>query len=376
MSHQWDVIIIGSGPSGILTALNLRSLGIRPLVIEKGDDIAWSWKNRANIGPLFTPPPRALRRFAPAPRKGLSSATSDAWHALLKSICSQHNIDVVCREAVHAVTHYDSSWGVETASRDLRAKAVVICTGAHSKTRKSLASDDSIPLYQTLDFQPDTRDWRRTLVVGAGTSGCEIARQVSTVAGTTAISVRTLPVVLPQKILGMAVVDLARPAHYLPDFILDLAGSMSEWAAFGAIPWRVAAPKHRLSERRSSKFSPTIDLGFVRALKSGRIRVLAEACSIAEGQVSFADGTRESFDAVIQATGYEPDLSILSREKRPFSPGLFFVGLGAHIEGFLHSMPVESKMLARAIKSHITRESEGGRIRSDTNQPERTAEVR
>ena len=38
--QTYDVIIIGAGPAGIFTALELADKGLRILIVEKGQDIA------------------------------------------------------------------------------------------------------------------------------------------------------------------------------------------------------------------------------------------------------------------------------------------------------------------------------------------------
>ena len=41
-----DIAIIGAGPAGIAMAVSLRDRGLRPLLIDKADDVAASWRGR------------------------------------------------------------------------------------------------------------------------------------------------------------------------------------------------------------------------------------------------------------------------------------------------------------------------------------------
>ncbi|HEX7425649.1 MAG TPA: FAD-dependent oxidoreductase, partial [Mycobacterium sp.] len=41
-----DVAIIGAGPAGVAMAVSLRDRGLRPLLIDKADAVAASWRGR------------------------------------------------------------------------------------------------------------------------------------------------------------------------------------------------------------------------------------------------------------------------------------------------------------------------------------------
>ena len=41
-----DIAVIGAGPAGVSMALSLRDRGIRPLLIDRADHVASSWRSR------------------------------------------------------------------------------------------------------------------------------------------------------------------------------------------------------------------------------------------------------------------------------------------------------------------------------------------
>jgi cation diffusion facilitator CzcD-associated flavoprotein CzcO len=41
-----DVVVIGAGPSGLCIALGLRDRGLRPMVIDRADEVGSSWRRR------------------------------------------------------------------------------------------------------------------------------------------------------------------------------------------------------------------------------------------------------------------------------------------------------------------------------------------
>src|SRR5690606_24371460 len=50
-----SAIVIGAGQAGIAAALALQERGLRPLVLEAGDDTAGSWPHYYDSLRLFTP---------------------------------------------------------------------------------------------------------------------------------------------------------------------------------------------------------------------------------------------------------------------------------------------------------------------------------
>ena len=43
---QHDVAIVGAGPAGIATAISLQDRGARPLLVDRSDQVASSWRTR------------------------------------------------------------------------------------------------------------------------------------------------------------------------------------------------------------------------------------------------------------------------------------------------------------------------------------------
>src|SRR5690242_6287699 len=41
-----DVVIIGAGPAGVSAAVSLRDRGIEPVLIDRADQVAASWRGR------------------------------------------------------------------------------------------------------------------------------------------------------------------------------------------------------------------------------------------------------------------------------------------------------------------------------------------
>ena len=109
---------------------------------------------------------------------------------------------------------------------------------------------------------------------------------------------------------------------------------------------------------------PLIDVGFVHALKRGRVKVKPALERLTETGAAFADGTSDAFDAIVAATGFSSGLAAIvdvpgaldehgeprgvSGEATPY-PGLYFVGFVHSLRGHLFEANRASRRLARHV---------------------------
>jgi putative flavoprotein involved in K+ transport len=118
----------------------------------------------------------------------------------------------------------------------------------------------------------------------------------------------------------------------------------------------------------TTKRVPLIDVGFVHALKRGRVTVRAAVARLTPEGAVFADGTTGAFDAIIAATGFATGLESMidlpgvvdeSGEPRGRSgeptayPGLFFIGFTHSLRGHLFEASRDSRRLARNVDRYL-----------------------
>jgi cation diffusion facilitator CzcD-associated flavoprotein CzcO len=124
------------------------------------------------------------------------------------------------------------------------------------------------------------------------------------------------------------------------------------------------SPQGPITQIRRDGRIPLIDVGTIKLIKSGQIKVHPGIERFVEDAVLFADGTEEKFDAVIFATGYRPRVSSFLEEApaaydesgTPLSsgieapvPGLYFCGFHVSPTGMLRDIAREARQISAAI---------------------------
>jgi cation diffusion facilitator CzcD-associated flavoprotein CzcO len=207
----------------------------------------------------------------------------------------------------------------------------------------------------------------RMLVVGAGNSGAEIATDlIDHGVVSVALSVRTPPPIVPRDPFGFPVQRTSMLLSALPAAIANRLGWATARLVFGDLT-RYGMPKGEFAPY-TTKRVPLIDVGFVDALKRGRVTVKPALERLTPAGAVFADGTSEPFDAIIAATGFSAGLeSILDApavlddlgEPRSASgeptaqAGLYFVGFTHSLRGHLFEANRASRRMARNVERYL-----------------------
>jgi cation diffusion facilitator CzcD-associated flavoprotein CzcO len=271
---------------------------------------------------------------------------------------------------VRRVRRASQRFTVDTNAGRLEPRFVVVATGYNG-----VANRPDVPgldvftgrVVHTETYKnPQPYVGRRTLVVGCGNSGAEIALDLAEHGIDVAMVVRGPVHVVPRDLLGRSsqetTIMLARFPVAVRDAlvapILRLAvGDLSRWGIV-----RPALGPTRLIEDTGR--IPILDTGTIAQVKAGRIRVRPAVQEVLPDRVRFVDGRTEAFGAIILATGYRPRLdrfidgfeSISDERGRPHRfgaetaiPGLFFVGFRNPPTGALREISREAPRVATAI---------------------------
>jgi cation diffusion facilitator CzcD-associated flavoprotein CzcO len=345
------VVIVGAGPAGLAAALSLSDLGVKSLMLDRGDQVGASWRSRydrlrLNTGRQFSHLPRR-----PYPKGTPLFPTRDEVVTHLEHHSVERGIELRLDTPVERVLRRKpSGWGVVTPDGIVDAAHVVIATGyAHTPVLPDwpgATSFDGELLHSASYRNPTPFVGKRVMVVGAGSSGMEIAHDLATGgAAKVWLAVRTPPNILSrQGPAGLPGDAIATPLYHLPPWMSDVVARTSRRVTFGDLSeFGLPIPKEGPFARahRLHVAPAIVDRDVIDAIRAGSIEVVSALTGLDGSSAVLADGNRLVADAVIAATGYscglEPivgHLGVLSDAgvprgggDVPAETGLWFLGL-------------------------------------------------
>jgi len=147
---------------------------------------------------------------------------------------------------------------------------------------------------------------RQVLVVGFGSSGGEIAVDLVEHGVRVALAVRSPVNVVPRRMLGRPVEEVATLLERLPVPVSDAIGRAVRRLRFGdmtrhGLRFAPLSPTRQVNERARI---PLIDIGTVGHVRAGRITVHPGPDRFEGERAVFVDGKELPVDAVVLATGY------------------------------------------------------------------------
>jgi putative flavoprotein involved in K+ transport len=370
-----SVVIVGGGAAGLSTAGALARRGIRSVVLEQDEAIGGTWARRYDRLHLHT-----IRRFSglahlPIPTRYPTYLSRDDLVAYLNEYARHFQLQVVPGTTVNRIRSEGDApptWMVEVAGREpWHARAAVIATGQYRKpVVPSWPGRDSFAgrlAHSSAYANAAPYAGQRVLVVGAGNSGAEIATDLSEQgAAHVVLSVRTPPPIVPRDPFGLPVQRTSIVLSALPAAIANRVGRATSRLVLGDLT-RYGMPAAEFAPYTTRRV-PLIDVGFVEALKRGRVLVRPAVERLTESGADFADGTHESFDAIIAATGFTTDLEslldapgVLDDHGEPLAAsgeptaraGLYFVGFTHSLRGHLFEANLASRRLASNIERYL-----------------------
>src|SRR5579863_909402 len=170
LSADFDVVIVGGGPAGVIALAYARMAGLDAILLEKRDVVGglWSqlpaWQDIQNRDVDWT--------LGDIPIAGVlqPDILANIQHWVGKFGLAEH---IRLGTEVLAARPIDGGWEIKTPQRLIRSKALISATGVHSQRRvPSIArrTPEINEFHSSTFTEPATLQGRSVVVVGGGAS--------------------------------------------------------------------------------------------------------------------------------------------------------------------------------------------------------------
>ena len=372
MSVRVEVAVVGAGSAGLGVAGALRRRGVGALVLDRAGAVGASWRGRYDGLRLNTVRWMSGQPGLAIPRRAGRWPERDAFVSYLERYAEHHALDMRLGVAVERIDRGNEGWCLATSDGEITARFAVVATGYdHTARLPDWPGREGFTgrLIHTKEYRnPIPFRGRQVVVVGAGNTGTEVAAQlVDGGAAAVALSMRTPPNFVSRELRGLPVTPFARLADVAPAPLVDRVTALGQRRTFGDLtthgipraPWGVG------TEIRVKGLGPTVDSGFLAAVKSGRIELVGALERFEGPDVVLAHGVRRRPDVVIAATGHHQGLAglvghlgvlepsgmprAIRGRPHPSAPNLYFNGYLQPLGGQLPTMARTSRRIARHI---------------------------
>ena len=309
------VMVVGGGAAGLSAAAALARRGIDSTVLEQDAELGGTWTRRYDRLHLHTM--RAFSGLAhfPIPRRYPKYLSRDDVVDYLHEYAQHFRLRIARVTKVVSIRPHDGGWRIESETgTQWWTRVAVVATGQYREPilprwpgRETYAGRlvHSDSYANAVPFLGN-----RVLVVGAGNSGAEIATDLAeNGAAYVAISVRTPPTIVPRDPFGMPSQRTSILLSALPPRLANWVGMANARLTIGDLT-RYGLPTQEFTAYTTKRI-PLIDVGFVEALRRGRVSVRPALAKLSPTGAVFADGSSEPFDAIIAATGFSTGLESL-----------------------------------------------------------------
>jgi len=377
MTPVADAIIVGAGPAGLACAMALRATGLDVAVLEKDDSVGAPWRRHYDRLHLHTDRGHSALPGMPMPRSYPAYPSRAQVVDYLENYAARFGIAPAFGTEVSRIRREGARWLAETNGASFAAPIAIIATGiAGAPYRPSWPGMDvfSGSIVHSSEYRnPEPYTGKRVLVLGFGNSGGEIALDLAEAGVSVALAIRGPVQILPRDLLGFPILSWAILYRHFPARLVDAINAPILRLAVGnfeELGLRRAAkgPRQMVEEDRRV---PLIDVGTLARIRDGSIKIRSGIERLTADNVAFSDGTAGSFDAIITATGYRPDLrrlvpnvdGVFDQGGMPrvtghptAAPGLYFCGQITVPTGQFREIGIEAQRIAQSAGEYLQKE--------------------
>jgi cation diffusion facilitator CzcD-associated flavoprotein CzcO len=356
--EQTTVAIIGAGPAGLAAGACLRAAGVDFVMLEKEQAVGASWRRhyrRLHLHTVNKYSSLPLRRF---PRDYPRYVPREQMVRYLDDYAAHFDLRPRFGAAVRAVRRDGDAWVVESAAGSLRAAFVVIATGYNGEPVVPVIPGIEAfggKVLHSADYT-DAKPFagRSVLVIGMGNTGAEIALDLAESGARPTISVRNGVHVVPRDLFGIPIQVVAMAAtRVLPAGFNDaIFPKILDFVLGHPARYGITRPKEGiLAQAARAAKVPVLDVGTIRKISEGAIRVALGLSTLTADGAMFQDGSRGAYDAIVLATGYRPNYRhFLAEGESNNADSIYFVGFRNAITGLLRQISIEALAAAEDIR--------------------------
>lgn len=321
--------VIGAGASGLAVVKNLREADLPCECLEREDEVGGIWYYGRPHSSVYDSThlisSKRLTQFTdfpmpsewppyPSRRQAFDYLRAYARHfSLYESIRFGAAVERVV-PVPRAEAPTCPWWEVTLADGQVRLYRGLVIANGHNwdpNWPEFRGRFDGLMLHSCQYKTPEVLRGKRVLVVGAGNSGCDIAVESAQHAAETVQSMRRGYHYLPKFFGGLPADEVGEKMlrWRLPLALRRWIAGWSTRIALGR-PERYGLPRpdHRLFETH-----PIINSQLLYYVGHGRIRIKPQVTELCGNEVRFADGSQESFDVVVCATGFRISFPFIDR---------------------------------------------------------------
>lgn len=167
------VIIIGAGPIGLATGIQLQRKGIPFRIIERGCLVNSLYNYPTNMT-FFSTSDKLEIGDVPFISHGFKPTRSEALEYYRRA-AEHFDLPINLYETVTSVEGEDGNFTVTTDKDVYEAKKVVVATGFYGSPNLMGVPGEDLPKVKHYYDEPHPYAWQDVLVIGAGNSGVDVA---------------------------------------------------------------------------------------------------------------------------------------------------------------------------------------------------------
>ncbi|MFS8083675.1 MAG: flavin-containing monooxygenase [Ginsengibacter sp.] len=366
---ETDTLIIGASIAGLATAACLQKKKNPFIILEKEIKVAAPWHRHYDRLHLHTP-----RSLSNLPYKKFAKEITTYPSRLevvdyLLNYQKTFSINPIFNNEVISIRRENGFWIVETSEDTYKSKNVVVATGAYTFPKKILIEGmETFPgkIIHSSEYKTGKEfKGKKVLVIGFGNSACEIALDLYEQEATPSMSLRSPVNIIPRDIFGIPVLRISWLMQKLSPGLADKLNAPLIKYFIGDLNKLGIEKKKKgpLQEIDNNSKPPVIDIGTLKEIKKGNIKLYGEIIKIEGNTVFFKNGSQQ-FDVIIAAIGYDRNDGILKIEQQRFDDlkfpvsrqkyfgkdGLYFCGFYISPLGQIHEIASDAKKIAHDLQ--------------------------